>query len=78
MFDELWDIYKYYDSNKKIVWFFFPNQKQTSVSQKQSLAKILHAAGKLRIPREVEIAGLDYEMMETAKKDERTVSSATR
>ena len=42
------------------------------------IAKILHAAGKLRIPRDVEIAGLDYEMMETAKKDERTVSSATR
>ena len=33
---------------------------------------------KLRIPREVEIAGLDYEMMESAKKDERAVSSATR
>jgi len=26
--------------------------------------------GKLRIPREVEIAGLDYEMMESAKEDE--------
>ena len=42
------------------------------------IAKILNGMGKLRIPREVEIAGLDYEMMETAKKDERTVSSATR
>jgi len=29
--------------------------------------------GKLRIPREVEIAGLDYEMMEEAKKDEKAV-----
>ena len=42
------------------------------------IAKVLNGMGKLRIPREVEIAGLDYEMMETAKKDERTVSSATR
>ena len=29
--------------------------------------------GKLRIPREVEIAGLDYEIMETAKSDEKAV-----
>ena len=42
------------------------------------LAKILNGMGKLRIPREVEIAGLDYEMMETAKSDEKAVSSATR
>ena len=42
------------------------------------IAKVLHGMGKLRIPRDVEIAGLDYEMMESAKKDERTVSSATR
>ena len=42
------------------------------------IAKILHGMGKLRIPRDVEIAGLDYEMMESAKKDERAVSSATR
>jgi hypothetical protein len=34
--------------------------------------------GKLRIPREVEIAGLDYNMMEAAKNDEKSVSSATR
>jgi hypothetical protein len=34
--------------------------------------------GKLRIPREVEIAGLDYNIMEAAKKDEKAVSSATR
>jgi len=42
------------------------------------IAKILHAAGKLRIPRDVELAGLDYNMMEAAKKDERAVSSSTR
>ena len=37
------------------------------------LAKILHGAGKLRIPREVELAGLDYNIMESARKDERSV-----
>ncbi len=42
------------------------------------IAKVLHGMGKLRIPREVEIAGLDYEIMEDAKRDERAVSSATR
>ena len=42
------------------------------------IAKVLHGMGKLRIPREVEIAGLDYEMMESAKEDEKAVSSATR
>ena len=42
------------------------------------IAKVLHGMGKLRIPREVEIAGLDFEMMESAKKDEKAVSSATR
>jgi ammonia channel protein AmtB len=42
------------------------------------LAKILHAMGKLRIPRDVELAGLDYNMLEAAKKDERAVSSSTR
>jgi ammonia channel protein AmtB len=42
------------------------------------IAKILHAAGKLRIPREVELAGLDYNIMEAAKKDEKAVSSANR
>jgi ammonia channel protein AmtB len=42
------------------------------------IAKILHAMGKLRIPRDVEIAGLDYEMMESARSDEKAVSSATR
>ena len=42
------------------------------------LAKILHAAGKLRIPREVELAGLDYNIMEAANKDERAVASSNR
>ena len=42
------------------------------------IAKVLNGMGKLRIPREVEIAGLDYEMMESAKEDEKAVSSATR
>ena len=42
------------------------------------IAKVLSGMGKLRIPREVEIAGLDYEMMESAKSDEKAVSSATR
>ncbi len=42
------------------------------------IAKVLNGMGKLRIPREVEIAGLDYEMMETAKDDEKAVASATR
>ena len=42
------------------------------------IAKILQAMGKLRIPRDVELAGLDYNMLEAAKKDERAVSSSTR
>ena len=42
------------------------------------IAKVLHGMGKLRIPRDVEIAGLDYEMMESAIRDERAVASATR
>ena len=42
------------------------------------IAKILHGMGKLRIPREAEIAGLDYEIMEAAKDDEKSVASATR
>jgi len=42
------------------------------------LAKILHGMGKLRIPREVELAGLDYDIMEAAKDDEKSVSSASR
>ena len=42
------------------------------------IAKILHSAGKLRIPREVELAGLDYNIMEQARKDERAVASSNR
>ena len=42
------------------------------------LAKILHGAGKLRIPRDVELAGLDYNIMEQAQKDERAVASSNR
>ena len=42
------------------------------------IAKVLHGMGKLRIPREVEIAGLDYDMLEASKDDEKAVSSATR
>ena len=38
----------------------------------------LHGMGKLRIPREVELAGLDYEIMEAAKEDEKSVASASR
>jgi len=42
------------------------------------LAKILHGMGKLRIPREVELAGLDYTIMEDAKSDEKAVASSSR
>ena len=42
------------------------------------IAKILHGMGKLRIPREVEIAGLDYDILEPSKSDEKAVSSASR
>ena len=42
------------------------------------IAKILHGMGKLRIPREVELAGLDYNIMEQAQKDERAVASSNR
>ena len=42
------------------------------------IAKVRHGMGKLRIPREVEIAGLDYEIMEAAKDDEKSVASASR
>lgn len=43
------------------------------------LAKILNAFGKLRIPREVEIAGLDYQIMEDDKEAEKAfTSTATR
>ena len=42
------------------------------------LAKILHGMGKLRIPRDVELAGLDFNIMEQAQKDERAVASSNR
>jgi Amt family ammonium transporter len=42
------------------------------------IAKVLHGMGKLRIPREVELAGLDYETMEAAKEDEKAVASSSR
>ena len=42
------------------------------------IAKVLHGMGKLRIPREVELAGLDYQIMEEAKDDEKAVASASR
>ena len=42
------------------------------------IAKVLHGAGKLRIPRDVEIAGLDYNLLESARSDEKAVSSSTR
>ena len=42
------------------------------------IAKILHGAGKLRIPRDVELAGLDYNIMEAASKDEKAVASSNR
>ena len=42
------------------------------------IAKVLHGMGKLRIPREVELAGLDYHIMEEAKDDEKSVASASR
>jgi ammonia channel protein AmtB len=42
------------------------------------LAKILQGMGKLRIPRDVELAGLDYNIMEQARKDERAVASSNR
>ena len=41
------------------------------------IAKVLHGMGKLRIPREVELAGLDYEIMEAAKDDEKSVASSS-
>ena len=35
------------------------------------IAKILNSMGKLRIPREVELAGMDYDAMEAGKNDEK-------
>ena len=34
------------------------------------IALILNAFGKLRIPREVELAGLDYNLIESSKRDQ--------
>ena len=42
------------------------------------IAKVLHGMGKLRIPREVELAGLDYQILEDASSDEKAVASSTR
>ena len=42
------------------------------------IAKILQGAGKLRIPRDVELAGLDYNIMEAASRDEKAVASSNR
>ena len=42
------------------------------------IAKILNSIGMLRIPREVEIAGLDFELLSAAKKDEQNVTSITK
>ena len=39
------------------------------------IAKILNGMGRLRIPKEVEIAGLDFNYMEAAKADEDAVSA---
>ena len=42
------------------------------------IAKVLQGMGKLRIPREVELAGLDYKIMEDASSDEKAVASSSR
>ena len=39
------------------------------------LAKILHSANKLRIPREVELAGTDYNLIEASQADEKAVTA---
>jgi len=39
------------------------------------IAKILNGMGRLRIPKEVEIAGLDFNYMEAAKADEDAVAA---
>ena len=39
------------------------------------IAKILNSMGKLRIPREVEIAGLDYDAMAASRKDQDAVAA---
>ena len=40
------------------------------------LAKILNSMGKLRIPREVELAGMDFNLMEDAKNDEKIFANS--
>ena len=40
------------------------------------IALILNSAGKLRIPREAELAGLDYNLMEAAKRDQDSHAAA--
>jgi ammonia channel protein AmtB len=42
------------------------------------IAKILNSAGKLRIPEEVERAGLDIEAMEASKADSNAVAALER
>jgi ammonia channel protein AmtB len=40
------------------------------------IALILNSAGKLRIPREAELAGLDYNLMEASKRDQDSYAAA--
>ena len=40
------------------------------------IAKILNSMGKLRIPKEVELAGMDYDTMEAAKNDQKVYAAA--
>ena len=42
------------------------------------IAKILHSANKLRIPREVELAGTDFNLIEATKADETAVTADER
>ena len=42
------------------------------------IAKILHSANKLRIPREVELAGTDFNLIEATKADENAVTADER
>ena len=40
------------------------------------IAKILNSMGKLRIPKEVELAGMDFDTMEAAKNDQKVYAAA--
>ena len=40
------------------------------------IASILNSAGKLRIPREAELAGLDYNLIEASKRDQDSHAAA--